>query len=386
MFEMTPYESPWMDGELGSLRDMAREFFKRESVPNQERWAEQHQVDRDFWRKAGDSGLLCMSIPEEYGGGGGTFAHEAVVLEEQASAGDDAFGNSVHSGIVAHYVLKYGTEEQKHAWLPKLASGELVGAIAMTEPGAGSDLQALKTKAELDGDHYAVNGAKTFITNGSHANFIIVVVRTGGEGGGGLSLLGVETDDLKGFSRGRVLDKIGMPGQDTRELFFDDMRVPAENILGGEAGVGAGFIQLMEQLPQERLIIAVAATAATELALAETIAYTKERQAFGREVIKFQNTRFVLAECLMETRSTRTFVDWCIQQHLEGRLDPATASMAKAHATEKQCEVTDRCLQLFGGYGYMREYPIARMYAGARVQKIYGGTNEIMKELIARSL
>lgn len=386
MFSMTPYRSPWLNDELDDLRQLARTFYERESTPNQERWAQNREVDREYWNKAGEAGLLCISIPEEYGGGGGTFAHEAVVLEEQAMAGDDAFGNSVHSTIVAHYILKYGTEEQKQAWLPRMATGELVAAIAMTEPGAGSDLQALTTKAELAGDEYVVNGAKTFITNGSHANFVLVVVRTGGEGAVGLSLLGVEVDKVEGFSRGRVLHKIGMPGQDTRELFFSDMRVPAANILGGEAGLNQGFIQLMEQLPQERLAIAVGAVAATELALKVTVDYVKERRAFGREVLKFQNTRFVLAECLMETRATRALVDWCIERHVEGKLDAASASMAKAHATEKQCEVTDRCLQLFGGYGYMLEYPIARLYAAARVQKIYGGTNEIMKELIARSL
>lgn len=386
MLTMTPYRSSWMNEELDDLRSMARTFFARESVPNQERWAEQHQVDREYWEAAGRAGLLCISVPEEYGGGGGTFAHEAVVLEEQAAAGDDAFGNSVHSTIVAHYVLAYGTEEQKQAWLPKLATGELIGAIGMTEPGAGSDLQNLKTTARLDGDDYVINGAKTFITNGSHANFVVLVARTGGEGGQGLSLIGVETDKTEGFSRGRVLRKIGMPGQDTRELFFSDMRVPRANVLGGEACEGAGFIQLMQQLPQERLAIAVGAVAATEKSLADTIAYAKERQAFGREILKFQNTRFVLAECLMETRATRTLVDWCLEQHIEGRLDAASASMAKAHSTQKQCDVTDACLQLFGGYGYMLEYPIARAYAAARVQKIYGGTNEIMKELIARSL
>lgn len=386
MFTMTPYRSPWLNEELDDLRKLARTFFERESKPNQAQWAENHEVDREFWNKAGDAGLLCISIPEEYGGGGGTFAHEAIILEEQAGAGDDAFGNSVHSTIVAHYILKYGTQEQKKSWLPRMASGEMVAAIAMTEPGAGSDLQALKTSAKLDGDDYVVNGAKTFITNGSHADLVLVVCRTGDEGALGLSLLGVEVDKVEGFSRGRVLSKIGMPGQDTRELFFSDMRVLKENILGGEAGLNQGFIQLMEQLPQERLTIAVAAVASSELALRETIAYVKERKAFGREVLKFQNTRFVLAECLMETRASRALVDWCIEQHVAGTLDAASASMAKAHSTDKQVEVIDRCLQLFGGYGYMLEYPIARLYAAARVQKIYGGTNEIMKELIARSL
>lgn len=377
------YRSPWMTEELDDVRELAHTFFEKESVPNHDRWAEQHQVDREYWNAAGAAGLLCIGLPEEYGGGG-TFAHEAVVVEEQAVAGDDAFGYTVHSTIVAPYIFKYGTEEQKQRWLPRLATGELVGAIAMTEPGAGSDLQNLRTSGRPDGDHYVVNGSKTFITNGSHANLIIIVTRTGEEGGKGLSLLVAETDDLAGFERGRVLEKIGMPGQDTRELFFSDMRVPKENLLGGEEG--QAFIQLMEQLPQERLIIAVAAAKGMEVAIEQTVAYAKERQAFGRDLMKFQNTRFVLAECATEARAVRTLVDHCIQQHIEGELDAATASMAKWYATQKQCEVLDRCLQIFGGYGYMLEYPIARAYAAARVQKIYGGTNEIMKELIARTL
>lgn len=367
------------------MRQLARTFFEKESVPHQQRWAEQHQVDREYWNAAGDAGLLCIAMPTEFGGGGGTFAHEAVVMEEQAAAGDDAFGYSVHSTIVAPYIAKYGTQEQKEKWLPRLATGELVGAIAMTEPGAGSDLQALRTSARLDGDEYVVNGSKTFITNGTHADLIIVVVRTGEEEGGkGLSLLVIETDGLAGFERGRVLEKIGMPGQDTRELFFSDMRVPRENILGGEEG--QAFLQLMEQLPQERLIIAVAAAKGAELAVERTVEYAKERQAFGRELMKFQNTRFVLAECATQARAVRTLVDHCIELHLKGELDAQSASMAKWFSTDQQCQIIDRCLQIFGGYGYMLEYPIARAYAAARVQKIYGGTNEIMKELIARTL
>lgn len=379
------YRSPWLDEELDDVRQLARTFFEKESVPNQERWAKEHQVDREYWNAAGDAGLLCIAMPTEFGGGGGTFAHEAVVMEEQAAAGDDAFGYSVHSTIVAPYIAKYGTQEQKEKWLPRLATGELVGAIAMTEPGAGSDLQALRTSARLDGDEYVVNGSKTFITNGTHADLIIVVVRTGEEEGGkGLSLLVIETDGLAGFERGRVLEKIGMPGQDTRELFFSDMRVPRENILGGEEG--QAFLQLMEQLPQERLIIAVAAAKGAELAVERTVEYAKERQAFGRELMKFQNTRFVLAECATQARAVRTLVDHCIELHLKGELDAQSASMAKWFSTDQQCQIIDRCLQIFGGYGYMLEYPIARAYAAARVQKIYGGTNEIMKELIARTL
>lgn len=374
-----------MTDDLDQLRQLARTFLEKESVPNHERWAAQKQVDREFWTKAGGLGLLCVSVPEEYGGGGGTFAHEAVLLEEQARAGDSAWGNSVHSGIVAHYILAYGTEEQKHRWLPKLASGEYVGAIAMSEPGGGSDLQNIKTRAIRRGDEYVIDGSKTFITNGAQAELVIVVAKTDpAQGATGISLLVVEAPLTSGFRRGRVLDKIGLKGQDTAELFFDDVRVPADNLLG--ASEGQGFIQLMQQLPQERLIIAVASVAGIEAAVELTVDYVKDRTAFGRELIKFQNTRFKLAECATEARVTRAFVDECIQAHLKGELDVPTAAMAKWWSTERLCVVVDECVQLFGGYGYMTEYPIARAWADARVQKIYGGTNEIMKEIIARSL
>lgn len=374
-----------MTGDLDQLRELARTFFAKEVVPHQERWAEQKQVDRGFWNKAGELGLLCLSIPEEYGGGGGTFAHEAVLLEEQAWCGDSSWGNSVHSGIVAHYINSYGTDEQKRRWLPGMASGEYVGAIAMSEPGGGSDLQNIKTRALRDGDEYVLSGSKTFITNGVQADLVIVVAKTDpSQGATGISLLVVETAQAPGFRRGRVLDKVGMKGQDTAELFFDDVRVPAANLLG--TGEGQGFIQLMQQLPQERLIIAVASVAGIEAAVDLTLAYVKDRTAFGRELIKFQNTRFKLAECATEARVTRAFVDQCVQDHLEGRLDVPTAAMAKWWSTERLCQVVDECVQLFGGYGYMTEYPIARAWADARVQKIYGGTNEIMKEIIARSL
>lgn len=386
MFDTAPFRSPWMTEDLDALRDHSRAFMAKELIPNNERWSEQGHVDREFWKSAGDAGLLCISIPEEYGGGGGTFAHEAVIAEEQAYALDDGWGNSVHSTIVAHYILQYGTEEQKKNWLPKLATGELVGAIAMTEPGAGSDLQALRTSAVRDGDDFVVNGAKTFISNGMHADLVIIVARTGGEGAAGLSLLVAEVTDLPGFNRGRKLDKVGLKYQDTMELFFDDMRIPAANLLGGAEGEGQGFIQLMQQLPQERLIIAVTAVAAAETAVKLATDYAKEREAFGRPILKFQNLRFELAECKTETLAARTLLDHCISLHIEGKLDPATASMAKYYCTDKQCEIIDRCLQVFGGYGFMTEYPIARLYASARVQKIYGGTNEIMKEVIGRAL
>ncbi len=379
------YRSPWMNEDLDALRDLTRTFFEQESVPNQERWAEQHCVDRHFWNEAGKVGILCVSIDEAYGGGGGTFAHEAVVLEEQAHAIDDAFGYAVHSTIVAHYLNAYGSEEQKLRWLPKMASGEMVGAIAMTEPNTGSDLQSIRTTARRDGDDYIVNGAKTFISNGTHCDLLIIVARTGpGAGADAISLIVAETNELPGFERGRVLEKIGMKGQDTRELAFVDMRVPTGNLLGETEG--QGFFQLMNQLPQERLAIATTAVAATETAVELAIGYAKDRSAFGKQLIDFQNTRYVLAECKADALAARTMLDHCISLHLDGRLDAATASMAKFWCTDRQVEVIDRCLQIFGGYGYMLEYPIARMYAAARVQKIYGGTNEIMKELIARTL
>jgi acyl-CoA dehydrogenase len=386
VLEPAPYRSPWMTDDLDDVRALARTFLEKEAVPHMSRWSTQGSVDRDFWNKAGDAGLLCMSIPEEYGGGGGTFAHEAIIAEEQARALDDGWGNQVHSTIVAHYLLAYGTEVQKQKWLPKLASGEMVGAIAMTEPGAGSDLQSLRTTATRHGDDLLVNGAKTFISNGRHCDLLVIVVRTGAGGGQGLSLLVAETADLPGFSRGKQLDKIGLKYQDTTELFFDDMRVPAANILGGAEGEGQGFTQLMMQLPQERLIIAVTAVAAAEAAVQLAVAYAKEREAFGRSIITFQNLRFELADCRTKTLAARTLLDHAITLHLAGKLDATTASMAKYHCTEIQCEVIDRCLQVFGGYGFMTESPIARMYASARVQKIYGGTNEIMKELVSRTL
>jgi acyl-CoA dehydrogenase len=377
--------SSWLDADLDSFRELARSFCQKEIAPHLTRWAEQQQVDRELWRKAGEVGLLCLSIPEEYGGGGGTFAHEAVLLEEQARVGDDAWGNSVHSGIVAHYLAACGTEDQKKKWLPRLASGELVGAIAMTEPGTGSDLQNVQTKAIRDGDHYVVNGAKTFISNGAQAGLIIVVAKTDpSEAAKGVSLVIVETEGAEGFRRGRVLDKIGLHGQDTSELFFDDVRVPVENLLGGQEGLG--FVQLMQQLPQERLIIAVGAVAAMESVVEQTIQYTKERTAFGREIFKFQNTRFKLAEAATEVAVCKAYLDQCVERHLKGELDVSGAAMVKWWTTDRLSRIADDCLQLFGGYGYMNEYPIARAWTGARVQRIFGGTNEIMKEVISRTL
>jgi alkylation response protein AidB-like acyl-CoA dehydrogenase len=375
----------WSDDDIESFRELARTFFEKECAPHEDRWNEQQHVDRDVWRQAGALGLLCPSIPAEYGGGGGSFAHEAVIAEEQIRASAPSLGAVVHSTIVAHYVNSYGTEEQKQRWLPRLASGELVGAIAMTEPGTGSDLQSIKTRAIRDGADYVIDGSKTFISNGLLAELIIVVAKTDpDDAAAGISLVVVESEQAQGFSRGRVLKKIGQHGQDTAELFFDGVRVPAGNLIG--AVEGQGFIQLMQQLPQERLILAVGAAAATEKAVEVTIRYTKEREAFGRPIFAFQNTKFKLAEAATTAKIGRVFVDDCILKHINGELDIPTASMAKYWLSDEQCKVADECLQLFGGYGYMAEYPISQMYTGARIQKIYGGTNEIMKEIISRFL
>ncbi len=378
-------QASWMSEDLQIFDNEARKFFERECVPNSEKWIKQQHVDRATWKKAGEAGLLCASTPEAYGGAGGTFAHEAVIIGHLGKLGIDGWGITLHNAIVAPYVFYCGTEGQKQRWLPRLASGELVGAIAMTEPGTGSDLQSIKTTARRDGNHYVINGSKTFITNGGTANFVIVVAKTDpAQRSKGISLVVVETDEVEGFRRGRVLEKIGQKANDTAELFFDDVRVPTSNLIGD--GEGRGFVQLMQQLPQERLIIALQAMAVIERALAYTIAYVKERKAFGKQIIEFQNTQFKLAECKTEATVAKVFCNHATGLLLEGKLDPFMASMAKLWLTEVQCRVVDECLQLHGGYGYMNEYPIARMYADSRVQKIYGGTNEIMKLLIARSL
>ena len=375
----------WMTEDLVLLEDQARRFMAAEFTPHVERWNEDHLYPREVWSKAGQAGLLCAGIPEKYGGAGGTFAHEAVIDREFSLAGLDAFGAPLHSGIVAPYILRYGTEEQKKRWLPRLATGELIGAIAMSEPGIGSDLQAVRATAVKKGNGYLLNGSKTFITNGQHANLIIVVAKTDPkERAKGVSLMVVETDDASGFRRGRRLKKLGLDAADTSELFFEDVMLPAENLLGTQEG--QGFAQLMSDLPQERLIVAVHAMAMIERALRLTIDYVKERQAFGKKVIEFQNTQFVLAECKTEATLAKVFLDHCIGEHVAGKLDTVTASMAKYWITDTQGKIIDRCLQLFGGYGYMEEYPISRMYRDARVMRIYAGTNEIMKVLIARSL
>jgi acyl-CoA dehydrogenase len=374
-----------MTEELEMVAETARRFFAEECAPHYERFEKEGKFDRKVWEKAGAAGLLGAEVPEQYGGIGGTFAHDAAITLEANRAGIDGWGGPLHNAIVTPYVVHYGSEEQKRRWLPKLVSGEYIGAIAMTEPGAGSDLQGVKTTARRDGNHYVLNGSKTFITNGQLANFIIVVTKTDPSAGAkGTSLFAVETDEVEGFRRGRNLDKIGLKSNDTSELFFDDVRVPASALLGPEEN--QGFVQLMQQLPQERLLIAIYAAGRAERALAATLDYVKERKAFGQRIIDFQNTQFELAECKTEAAIGRVFVDHCIEEHLKGALDSATASMAKYWLTDLQCKIIDRCLQLHGGYGFMNEYPIARMWRDARVERIYGGTNEIMKVLIARTL
>jgi acyl-CoA dehydrogenase len=377
----------FMAEEEITIFETATPRFFEEHAPAEAtaRWREAGVVDRDLWTKAGEAGLLCLSMPEAYGGAGGDYRHEVVFMERMGLQGVDGFGASLHNAIVAPYIYHYGSEEQKRRWLPRMATGELVGAIAMSEPGAGSDLQGVRTTAKRDGDQYVINGQKTFITNGQTANLICVVCKTDTtQGARGVSLIFVETDKAPGFERGRNLHKLGLEAQDTSELFFNDCRVPAENLVGGDEG--QGFFQLMNQLPQERLNIAVQGMASIERALELTIAYVKERGAFGKKIIDFQNTQFKLAECKTEATVAKVFVNWAIGEHLEGRLDAAKASMAKYWVSDLENRIIDQCLQLFGGFGYMDEYPISRMFRDSRVQRIYGGTNEIMKEIIARSL
>ena len=381
---MTDHRSPWMDDELEMFRDAARRFVEQEIVPNDDRWRAQHHVDRSIWNKAGEVGLLCTDIPAEYGGVGGDVRHESVVAEEMGGHGITSFGHVVHS-IVAHYVLNHGTEEQKHRWLPRMASGELVGAIAMTEPGAGSDLQAVKTRAERVGGEWVINGSKTFISNGLHAGLVGVVARTDpSKGSKGISIIMVETENRPGYRVGRVLDKIGQNGWDTAEMFFDDCRVPADCLLGPVEG--QGFVQLMRDLPYERALLALGGVAAMEYALRLTVDYARSRKLFGQTLLEMQNTRFKLAELKTQVHVSRLLIDDCISKLRAGTLDTATASMAKLYVTEAQCRVMDECLQLFGGYGYTTEYPISKLYVDARVQRIYDGASEVMKEIVARSL
>lgn len=366
------------------FRDAFRQFVQREAVPYQEQWDTAGIVDRSIWHKAGAGGFLCMDVPEEYGGmGARDFRFNTIVSEEMIRAGVVGPGFSVHTDIIVPYIATYGTAAQKQRWLPKLVSGEWVAAVGMTEPGTGSDLQNVQTTAVRQGDHYLLNGQKTFITNGILSDLVVVVARTAPDPGyQGISLLVVERG-MEGFERGRNLDKVGLKAQDTAELFFRDVKVPVDNLLGQE---GMGFVYLMQQLPQERLIIGIQGIATAEAALDLTINYCKERTAFGRPIGKFQNSRFKLAEMKTEVTIGRVFADHCINLLNAGELTAETASMAKYWLTDLQCRVVDECVQLHGGYGYMLEYPIARAYIDSRASRIYGGTNEIMKEIIGRAM
>jgi len=378
------FRRSWSDEDLELYRDNVVRFIETEVLPHDEEARKRGHVGHEVWRKAGALGLLCADIPEEYGGAGGDFRHEAVFYEEMSRRALTGMATSVHS-IVAHYFLNHGTEAQKRHYLPRMARGEMVGAIAMTEPGAGSDLQGVRTRAEKKDGGYVVNGSKTFITNGFLAGVVLVVCKTDPtQGAKGTSILIVETEGCEGFRVGRVLDKIGMKAQDTSELFFDDVRVSSDALLGGVEG--QGFFQLMSDLPYERTIIGLSALATMEGAYQATLDYVRDRKAFGKPVAEFQNTKFKLAEIATQIKVGRAFIDRCIEDLVAGRLDTATASMAKLWGSEAQGRVVDECLQLFGGYGFMNEYMVARMYADARVQRIYGGTNEIMKEVIARAL
>ena len=378
------FQRAWTDPDLDQYRDTVVRFIEEQMLPGDEAARKQGHVGHEIWRRAGETGLLCTDIPEEWGGGGGDFRHEAVFYEEMARRSLTGMNSSVHS-IVAHYFLNHGTEEQKRHYLPRMARGEIVGAIAMTEPGTGSDLQGIRTRAVRDGDHYVLSGAKTFISNGFLAGVVLVVCKTDpNKGAAGTSILIVDTENCPGYRVGRVLDKMGLKAQDTSELFFDDVRVPADRLLGGVEG--KGFYQLMADLPYERLIIGLTALAAMEGAYEATLQYVRERKAFGQSIADFQNTRFKLAEVATEIQVGRAFIDRCVEQLVRGELDTATASMAKLWGSEAQGRVIDTCLQLFGGYGYMNEYLIARMYTDARIQRIYGGTSEIMKEVIARAM
>lgn len=376
----------WSDNEVEAVRDLARTYFEKEVVPHEEKYVAQGHPDRKLYHRAGELGLLCTAIPEEFGGGGGTFAHEAAIIEEQSRAGDGAMGMPVHSSIIAPYIKEFGSEELKRRVLPKAASGDIVLAIGMTEPSTGSDLQNIKTRAVREGDEYVITGSKIFISNGWLCDGIIIAAKTDPtKGASGVSLIFAEVgDNTPGFKRGRILSKIGGKGQDTAELFFDGLRVPASNLLGDAEG--QGFYQMMQMLAQERLVTAIMAVVMMERAVELTVEYTKGRAAFGKPLFAMQNTKFELAECATIAKVSRTFLDDCLVKHLRGELDIPTAAMSKYWLTDQLGIVVDRCLQLFGGYGYMTEYPISQLYTGARVLRILAGSNEVMKDLIARSL
>lgn len=375
----------WMSPELEAYRDSVSRIITAEFLPHEPRWAEQQRVDREAWLLAGRHGLLCPGIPEEYGGGGGNFMHEAIAISEQSRLLATGLGNGVHSGIVAHYLLNFASEEQKRRWLPRMASGELIAALAMTEPHAGTDLQSIRTRAVIKGDHYVVNGSKTYISNGQNANLVCLVVKTDPEAGArGISILVIEVEQTTGLRRGRALRKVGLHSSDTSELFFDDMHVPRESLLGGEEGLG--FKQVMKELPRERLLAAFTSLACMGRALQETLSFASQRKMFGQSLLDLQNTRFKLAECYSRYRTAAVFADHCAKLLMEDRLDSSTAAMAKYTVSEACGQVVDECLQLHGGAGYMMDYPIATLYQNVRILRILAGTNEIMKELIARDL
>ncbi|WP_342622507.1 acyl-CoA dehydrogenase family protein [Pseudomonas alkylphenolica] len=378
------YLSPWEDADLVAFRDSIRRFVREQLLPHEDKWRQQHRSDRSAWLACGEMGMILPDMPSEYGGADGTPAHYAVAMEELTYAGAMSIALSINH-IVGHYILASGTEAQKRQWLPKIASGECICSIAMTEPGTGSDLQGVRTRAVKHGDKYLISGSKTFISNGQNSDVVIVIAKTDldAKGSRGISLFIVDTN-TPGFQRGKCLDKIGLPGQDTSEMFFQDCEVPADCLLGGVEG--QGFVQLMQQLPYERAEISIQAAASLERALALTVEYTRERKAFGKSILDFQNTRFTLAEVKATVLASRLFADLIVQRWVDGTLDTTLASMGKFWLTDRQGEVIDDCLQFFGGFGYMNEYPIARMFADARVARIYGGANEIQRELVGRSL
>lgn len=374
---------PLFTEEHEMFREQVRRFTEKEIVPHHAQWEKDGVVSREVWAAAGEAGLLCCTVPEQYGGSGGDFLHATIVLEELAKVGASGPAFHLHSDIVAPYIVTYGSEDQKQHWLPKLVRGEAIAAVAMSEPGAGSDLQNIKTRALRDGNHFVINGQKVFISNGQLADIVVLACKTNPDAGAkGVSLILVE-GDREGFRRGRNLEKVGYKAQDTSELFFEDVRVPITNILGEE---GRGFAQFMTELAQERLVVALRSAQTIETALQWTIDYTRERNAFGRPIAEFQNTRFKLAEIKTKSMATRAFIDQCLALHMRGELDSNTAAAAKLHATDTLCQVLDECVQLHGGYGYMWEYPIARAWADARMTRIAGGTSEIMKEIISRAL